>query len=73
VVNKSVELNVDVVNVLSKVTVPAPLSELIKIPSQKEKVKKFLSFEEANEDSPIVLQAMHQGRKNGIHSPFISL
>jgi hypothetical protein len=70
VMSKDVEFNVDVMNVLSKVTIPVPLSKLIKIPSQKEKVKKFLSIEEASEDSLVVLQAMHQGRKNGSHSPF---
>jgi hypothetical protein len=63
-----VDLNVGVTNVLSKVTLSVPLSKLIKITSQKEKVKKFLSCEEANEDSLLILQAMHWGRKNGSHS-----
>jgi len=40
--NNDVHLNVDVTNVLAKVIVHIPLSELIKIPSQMDKVKKVL-------------------------------
>jgi hypothetical protein len=68
--NDDVQLNVDVVNVLAKVTIPIPLSELIKIPSQMDKVKKFLITEETVEVPPVVLQAMNQDRKTGSHVPF---
>jgi len=37
--SKDVDLNIDVTNVLAKVTVLVPLSELIKIPFQIEKVR----------------------------------
>jgi hypothetical protein len=41
-------------NVLAKINVLVPLFELIKIPSQMDKVRKFLTMEP--EDPPIVLQ-----------------
>ena len=62
---------------LAKVKIAVPLSDLIKIPSQCKKVKRFLGFEEAkevNEDWPVVLKAINHGRKNDNHSPlFITL
>jgi len=49
--NDDFQLNVDVRNVLEKVNVHVPLSELIKIPSQMDKVRKFLTVEDEPEDS----------------------
>jgi hypothetical protein len=66
--NDDVQLNVDVMNVLAKVTIPIPLTELIKIPSQMDKVRKLLSIEDEPEDPPIVLQTMNYDRKNGGHA-----
>lgn len=63
-------LNIDLVNELSTIKVPFPLLELKKIPSQKEKLKKFLNEEEINEHYPMVFQAMNQSRRNGGHPPF---
>jgi hypothetical protein len=33
-------------------------------------LRKFLVFEEANGDFPVIFQAMNQGKRNGSHSPF---
>lgn len=46
--------------------------ELAKIPSQKENLKKFLGFDEINEDCLVALHAMNQGRRNGGHNPSLS-
>jgi len=57
--------------------VSVPLVEILKILTQKKKVKEFLGFDEVNEapveDAPIVLQTMNQGRKNGSYNPFYIL
>ena len=69
----SVKLNVNVVNVLAKITVLVPLSNLIKIPSQMDKVKKYLNLEE-KKDQPLILKSIHQDRKSTSHETlFITL
>ena len=65
----SVKLNVNVVNVLAKIAVLVPLSKLIKIPSQMDKVKKYLNLE-ATKDQPLILKSIHQYRKNMSQAPF---
>jgi len=65
----SVKPNVNVVNVLAKIAVLVPLSKLIKIPSQMDKVKKCLNIE-VTKDQPLILKSIHQDRKNMSHAPF---
>jgi hypothetical protein len=76
------ELNIDLGGWISNFEVLVLVAELIKIPSQKEKLlrategPKEESFErnqEINEDAPVILQGMDQNRGNGSHQPFISL
>ena len=62
----SVKLNV---NVLAKITVLVPLSKIINIPSQMDKVKRYLNLE-AKKYQPLILKSIHQDRKNMIHAPF---
>jgi hypothetical protein len=60
----------DLTNVLAKVTIHVPLTELVNIPSQMHKVREFLSIEEEPEDPHVVLQTMSNDRKTGGHTPF---
>jgi hypothetical protein len=64
---------------VSNAKVLVPVVELIKIPSQKEKLLKAIkgpkekSIErhmEPYEDAPVILQGMDQNRGNGSHQPF---
>lgn len=66
--NDDIQLNVDVTNVLEKINVHVPLSEWIKIPSQMDKVRKFLTPKP--EDPPNVLQTADYRRDNREHPPF---
>jgi hypothetical protein len=64
---------------MSNAKVLIPVAELIKIPSQKEKLlraiegpkeKSVEKHKELNEDAPVILQGMDQSRGNGSHQPF---
>jgi hypothetical protein len=68
--NDNMHLNVDVTNVLAKVVVHIPFTELIKIHPQMDKVRKVLSIEEELEKPHAVLQAMDYDRKNGGNALF---
>ena len=68
--NDDVYLNVDVMNVLAKVIILVPLTKLIKIPSQMDKVRKFLSIEDEHDNPQVVFQTMNYDRRNGGHAPF---
>jgi hypothetical protein len=68
--NDDLQLNVDVDKCYGKNNVLVPLDELIKIPSQMDKVRKFLIMEEEPEDPHVVLQTMDYDRNNGGYAPF---
>ena len=67
----SIDLNIVVGGWMLNAKMLVPISELIKPPSQREKNLKFVEGpKEVNEDCPILLQEMDQGKGNGSHSPF---
>jgi hypothetical protein len=47
-----------------------PLTEIMKIPSLRDKVKIFLSIQDESKDPPVVLQAMHYDHSKEEHAPF---
>jgi hypothetical protein len=63
--NYDLQLNVDVMNFLAKVIVPIPLIGLMKIPSQMDKVRIFLSIEDEPKEHLTVLKTMNCDRNNG--------
>lgn len=58
-----IDINIDVTNLLTKVDVLVPLIELVKVPSQMPKVKKFLTIEDEFEAPLVILQTMNYDRK----------
>lgn len=64
--DKNIVLDVD----STKIDVPIPLVEFIKIPSQKAKFKEFFDLQDELKDPPVILQAMNHDKKNGGHAPF---
>ena len=72
--SNDLELNIDLDNILEKVNILVPLTEIMKIPSMRDKVKRFLTIQEESEDPPILLQANHFEPTIEEHVPlFISL
>jgi hypothetical protein len=66
--SNDIDLNIDMANILAKVNIHVPLTEIMKIPSMRDKVKRFLSIQEESEDPPILLQANHFERsKRNMH------
>jgi hypothetical protein len=62
------------ISVLEKVNVSIPLIEIMKIPSLRDKVKRFLSIQDESEDPHVLLKSMHYDRSKEEHTPcFISL
>lgn len=68
--NDSTYLNIDMASILAKINVPVRLTEIMNIPSLRDKVKRFPSIQDEYEDPFVVLQAMHYDRKNEEHAPF---
>jgi hypothetical protein len=69
----NIVLNTDMASVLEMVNVPIPLTKIMKIPSLRDKVKRFLSIQDDFEDPPVVLQTMHYERSKEEHAPFFHL
>lgn len=67
--NDDIKLNIDMASVLEEVNVHIPLTKIMKTPSLRDKVKRFLSIQDESEDPPILLQAMHYDRSEE-HVPF---
>jgi hypothetical protein len=65
-----IDLNIDMASILAKVNVPIPLTEIMKIPSLRDKVKKFLSIQDESKDPPVLLQTMHYDQSKEEHAPF---
>jgi len=59
--NDEIDLNIDMVGILTKVNIPIPLTEIINIPSMRNKVEIFLRVQGEPVDPPILLQANHFG------------
>lgn len=68
--NDDIDLNIDMTSVLAKINILVPLTEIMKIPSLRDKVKKIPSIQDESEDPNVVLQVMHYDRRNGGHAPF---
>jgi hypothetical protein len=68
--NDNIDLNIDMASVLEKVNVPIPLIEIMKIPSSRDKVKRFLSIQDDSKDPLVLLQAMHYDQSEEEHAPF---
>jgi hypothetical protein len=67
-----IDLNIDTTNVLTKINVHVPFTEIMKIPSIRGKVKRFLNVQEESEDPPIQLQANHFEPTREKHEPFFN-
>jgi hypothetical protein len=65
-----IDLNIDINNVLEKINVLVPLTEIIKIPSMKIKVEKLFKVQGEPVDPPIMLQANHFRPQYDEHPPF---
>jgi hypothetical protein len=65
-----VDLNFDLEGALAKMHVTVPLKEIIKVPSMKERFKKFFNVLDEPMDPPIMLQADHFRVQYDGHPPF---
>jgi hypothetical protein len=65
-----IDLNIDMDGILAKVNIPIPLTKIIKIPSMRNKVERFLRVQGEPRDPPILLQANHFRRTNEEYPPF---
>ena len=69
--NKNVDLKVDVLNALTKLTIPVSILESVKFHSQMGKVKKLFKIEDSTEEliegPPVVFQNMNHDKRNESH------
>jgi hypothetical protein len=68
--NDEIDLNIDIVSILEKVNVCTSHMEMIKIPSMRNKVERFLRVQGELGDPPILIQANHCRRYCEENPPF---
>jgi hypothetical protein len=68
--NDDIDLNVDINSILEKINVHVPLTEMIKIPSIRNKVEKLFRVQGEPGDPPVLIQANHCRPHYDEHPPF---
>jgi hypothetical protein len=70
----SEDVNINLAAYFAKAHISVPLLEILKIPSQRQKIERILGLSKIDEAptkyTPKILQNMNQGRSNGGHSLF---
>jgi hypothetical protein len=57
-------------SVLTKINIPTALTKIMKIPSPRDKFKRFLSIQDEYADPLVLLQTMHHDYRNEEHASF---
>jgi hypothetical protein len=68
--NDDIDLNIDMTSVLENIYIHVPLTEITKIPSLSDKVKKLQSIQDESKDPPVILKVVHYDGRNGGNEPF---